>query len=209
MKYVYKNEKGLVILNEEVEILELASIEDLREKINIVDEQVKKHEEYLKKLFNDLDYTTIDSYLKRLKINYFDVFTTKEGTFVLDERKNALIPHEEHQSFDNPFSWTDMERVAFTEVLLAWITEHDLTSELYRYLRNVNTGMEVFTDSDKDTQKLERLFHKELKEGDMLDFYEEHYQRERKEIEEYIEGKKVLNQDEKITVFSSDDRYIN
>lgn len=187
MKYVYKNDKGLVVLNEKVAILDLASINDLRKEVKIINENLKKYELQLRAF--DPEYTTPRTFFDELNINPKDQFTLKEDVFYWDKDVKEFLSYESVQSFDNPFSWTDEEKVEFSEILLTWISVNDHTSDLYDYLRDISEDEEYAPHRDKFTDKFERLFHKELENDDMLDFFEMHYQKRKQECEQYKRSK--------------------
>ncbi|HHW36243.1 MAG TPA: hypothetical protein GXX18_02955 [Bacillales bacterium] len=187
MKYVYKNEKGLVVLNEKVEILDLASIDDLRNEVKAVNENLKRHELQMR-AFNP-EYTSSRTFFDKLNINSKDQFTLNEDVFYWDKDVNEFLSYESVQSFNNPFSWTDEEKVEFMEILLIWISVNDHTADLYDYLRDISEDEEYAPQRDKFTDKFERLFHKELENDNMLDFFEMHYQKRKQEYKQYIQLK--------------------
>lgn len=178
MKYVYKNEKGLVVLNQKVEILEFASVDDLRKEVKLIKEKLVKIEQNERILFDNPDRISKRTLHDELKMSVNDRLKLKDDVLYWDKDVNEFLSYESIQSFDNPFSWTDEEKVEFAEILLTWISSEDLTSNLYNYLRETNEGESVF-DGDEHTRKLERLLCKELHNEGMLDLYNYHYEAEK------------------------------
>lgn len=150
-KYVYKNENGLAFVDQEVSILSLASMEDVKEKM----EEGRKFLELEKKAFGE----AIRSIQGYMQISKNDVLVLKEGQFYWDEKKNEYINHEENQSFDYPLSWSPDEVHGFAEILISWIGYNDHVYDLYEYLRDAREDKE-FGFPTEYTEKFERLFHK-------------------------------------------------
>lgn len=186
-KYVYKSEKGIAFLDKKVKILELASISDLRKARKDAEEEIKKCEYYAKKFMGDENYKTTRTFTDCLGINPKDWLILKEDTFMWDEKLNDFKSVESSQALYEPTSWIEDEKNEFAEILLQFISANDLTSQLYDYLRDINTENE-FMESDKYTLKLERLLHKELENDHMLEFYEKHYQKRKQQYQEFLKS---------------------
>ncbi|MEC1697735.1 hypothetical protein [Schinkia azotoformans] len=185
MKYVYKNEKGLVVLNEKVAILDLASIDDLRNVVKVINENIKKHELNVRAF--DPEYTTPRTFFDELNINPNDKLTLKEDVFYWDKDVNEFLSYESVQSFDNPYSWTDEEKVEFMNIIQLWIASNDHTYDLYEFLRDMREGRNYLPEANECVLKFERLFHNDIKSMDngTLENFDKHYKQQKEEYEQY------------------------
>jgi hypothetical protein len=182
MKYVYNNKSNVVFFDEKVKDAEFASIEDVREEIeNIMDN--------LKSNFEHGDYPVGVHDL--LGIELTDNLVCKEDVFVWNKDYKEYESIETMQQFDEPYTWLEWERVPFAQILLQWVMCNDHTYDLYKFIREVNEDYQYAPMlKNKNTEKFERLFKEELKTNhQILEHYEASYEREKKEYEEYIANK--------------------
>lgn len=95
--------------------------------------------------------------------------------------RKLIADMPKNKTLDNPKSWSDSERVEFANILLWWISAEDHTYNLYKFLREVEEGNEVFPFDD-EVKEFQKLLHEWL---DDVEGYEEHYIREKKEYEKW------------------------
>jgi hypothetical protein len=188
LKHVYNLNNGVVVLNEKIEGAEYASIQDLLKTIEMVTEKYQWENGNPILKFNEILFFSLDDHL-----------LCKEDIFIWDKEKEEFVSVETIQSFDNPSSWKDDEKDAFAQILLLWISSNDHVYDLYEFLREMSDDESSISAASDYSLKLERLYHRELKNQDMLDDLEAHYQFRKEEYRKYKEGntEEMLNADVK------------
>lgn len=187
-KFAYKNNNGNVVLFDSiVEGAEFASIADLRREVESIDQDLINK-------WGGLDVSPL-SFADLLHIDLDnECFVLKEDTFYWNAEENDFMSIEDLQSFDNPYSWSDEEKVNFAETLLMWIATEDETFGLYKFIRDVNENEEYSPmEKDKYTEKFERLIIKNLDSEELAKRFEEQYQMEKEEYKFYLKSKGLAN----------------
>lgn len=182
LKYVYNSKNGVVFFDEKVKDAEFASIDDVREVIEEINNSFNSKWEHGDSPlgFDDL-----------LHIELTDKIVCKEDTFVWNAEIKEYESIETVQQFDDSLTWKDDERTAFAQILLQWVMCNDHTYDLYKFIREVNEDYEYAPMLKNEyTEKFERLFKEELiTNHQILEQYEASYEREKKEYAEYIANK--------------------
>lgn len=193
MKYVYKNEKGLEVLSEYVGILELASIEDLIEEIKAINETLAKREANYQKWHNAPTYKLGYTFHNKLGVNPSDKLKCKEDVYVWDGKVNEYVSIEGYQAIDCPESWTEEERLAYIRIVQTWISAEDHSFDFHKFVREINEEIAEYIPIEKDeyTLKLDRLLCKELENGDDLEYFEYHYEKQKEEWKQYQQDREV------------------
>lgn len=182
-KYAYNNNKGNVVLFDSIiENGEFASVADLRKEVDNINEDLNEKwgidDSPLK--FNDLLGIDLEN----------DCFVLKEDIFYWNAEENDFMSIEDIQSFDEPSSWSNEEKVNFAEILLTWIATEDETYGLYKFIRDINENEEYAAmEKDKYSEKLERLIIKDIHSEKLASIFEEQYQMEKVEYKQYVENK--------------------
>ncbi|MCM3161017.1 hypothetical protein [Metabacillus litoralis] len=188
MKYVYKNEKGLVILNQEVEILELASIDDLRNEVKEINAKIEEKRKYSP----SYALTAID----KLNIDPLnDEFMLQEDIYYWDRDEKEFLFLETYQDFYDHNTWTEKEKDEYLAVILSWISCNDHTYDLYSFLRDMNNEDSPLPRPSDYSLRMERLFHIELENEGLLESYKSHYKKDREEYKFYLKSKGLENAD--------------
>jgi hypothetical protein len=182
MKFVYMNKCHVVFLDEKIEDAEFASIEDVRNLISEINHEINSK-------WKHADTPITFDYL--LSIDLADKLVCKEDVFVWNKEHKEYETIETLQSFDNPSSWKDDEKVGFADILLLWITANDHVYDLYEFLKDMSDDESSLPAASGYSLKLEKLLHKELNNQGILDDLETHYQFRKEDYRKYKEGQQV------------------
>ncbi|MGP7815530.1 hypothetical protein ACTXGU_00050 [Niallia sp. 01092] len=94
---------------------------------------------------------------------------------------NGRTVTEEDQDFQYPLSWSKDEILGFMDDIFDWILHEDHYYNLYKYLRETHDhdGGEFPNPTNEYTEKFEKLYHKFLKEEEMIELFEQLYKEEK------------------------------